>query len=91
VGVGNVSTVIIALVLIVASLTLLFARLRPQQAERTYTLLEEGRKVVAVAFLVVFAITALQSGRWDLVLAALLAIAVAALYVAVERPHRRVT
>lgn len=80
---------ILAAVLVVVAATLLWAELRPQSAERTYTRLEAGRKIGAGIFLVIFALTALQSGRWYLVAAALLAIAAAALYVAVERPHRR--
>ena len=85
------SLVILALVAVVAALTLIWTELRPNQAERTYALFEGGRKIAAAAFLIVFSLTALQSGRWYLVVAALLAIAVAALYLGVERPHRRVT
>ena len=81
------STVILALILVVVAATLVWAELRPQRAERTYGALEGGRKLAAGAFLVIFSITAIQSGRWYLIAAALLAIAVATLYFAVERPH----
>lgn len=81
---------LLSLVVIVAAATLVWAELRPTRAEKAYTTLEGARKVGAAIFLVLFSITALQSGRWYLIAAALLAIAAAALYVAVERPHRRV-
>lgn len=84
------SLVIIALVAVVAALVLIWAELRPNKAERSLRLFEGGRKILGLVFLIVFAFTALQSGRWYLVLAALVAIAVATLYVAVEKPHRRV-
>lgn len=85
------SMTILALVLVVAAATLLWAELRPDSAERTYGYLEGTRKIGAALFLIIFSVTALQSGRWYLIAAALLAIAAASLYIAVERPHRRVT
>lgn len=90
-GDGLVSLVLLALVAVVAALTLIWTELRPAQAERTYKLFEGGRKIGAAIFLIVFSLTALQSGRWYLIVAALLAIAAAALYVGVERPDRRLT
>lgn len=89
-GVADMSAWVLAAVLIVVAVTLLFAELRPTSAEKTYLRLEGARKIGAGIFLILFSVTALQSGRWYLVLAALLAIAAAALYLAVEKPHRRV-
>ena len=85
------SAVIFAIALAVLAITLLWAELRPRRAEQTYNALEGARKVVASGFLIIFALTALQSGRWYLIVAALLGIFAAALYIAVEKPHRNAT
>lgn len=82
---------VLGLIVIVVAGTFVWAELRPQRAERTYGAIEGGRKIAAGVFLVIFAITAIQSGRWFLIAAALVAIFATALYFAVERPHTRAT
>lgn len=84
------SAVIFAGVLVVVAIVLVWAELRPARAERAYGIMEGGRKLGAAVFLLIFALTALNSGRWYLIAAAYLAIAAGVLYLAVERPDRRV-
>ena len=85
------SVSILLVVLVAVSLVWIWGTLRPRAARRFYRRIETARKVGGAVILVIFAVTFIQSGRWYLILLAIVAIALAALYVVVERPDRRVT
>lgn len=84
------SVELVLLVVAAVGIVYLWSTLSPSSAERTYNRLETLRKIGGAVVLFILAITFLQSGRWYLILIAILAIALAALYFVVEEPHKGV-
>lgn len=80
---------ILSLVVAVIGGTTLFYRLRPRKVKRTYTFMERLRKAVGGIILFAVAWTFLRSDRPELILIALVSIALATIYVIVERPDEK--
>jgi hypothetical protein len=70
--------------------TILFATLRPRQAEGVYRTFERSRKTIGGIFAILVSWTLVRSGRPMYILAALVMIALATLYWWVERPDKEV-
>lgn len=78
---------IVALVAIAIFGTVLFVRYREDAAESVYFRIERWRKAGGLLLLVAVAWTFLRSGRPELILVALVSVALATMYVMIERPN----
>lgn len=81
---------IIAMVAIVVAGTVIFTSRHEQRAQTTHNTMERSRKGIGAVLLVVVSWTFLRSGQWYLILGALVMIALATIYVMVEKPHKEV-
>jgi hypothetical protein len=81
--------VVLSLVIAVILLTLTIYHLRPTKVKRTYTLMERLRKTIGGVVLFAVAWTFLRSDRPELILIALVSIALSTVYVLVERPDEK--
>ena len=84
------SLVILSLVVAVVLSVLLLYQLRPRKVKRTYTLMERLRKAIGILVLFAVSWTFLRSDRPELILIALISVALATIYVLVERPDEKV-
>lgn len=81
---------LISMVVATIAIVFIFVTRHTRKAEKTYMTLERSRKTIGAVFLILLVWTFLLSGNPVLMLVALLGVAVAALYVFVEKPHKQV-
>lgn len=79
---------IIAMVAIVVAATVIFVSRDKERAQKTHTTMERSRKGIGAVLLVIVSWTFLRSGKWYLILGALLMVSLATIYILVEKPHK---
>ncbi|NUC75053.1 hypothetical protein HTZ84_22570 [Haloterrigena sp. SYSU A558-1] len=77
-----------ALVVLVVFAVATLYRLRPGKVERTYNTIERWRKIIWGVVVIGVTWTFIRSGRPELIALALISVGLAAVYIAVEKPHR---